>query len=70
MREAQGSPNPWVPGSIADELGGSITMVTHFFHNRSEILDAVTQLMIEDSAAELAGSTTRQTRRRSGCAAS
>jgi AcrR family transcriptional regulator len=40
--------------ALAEELGGSITMVTHFFQNRSAILDAVTQVMIEDSAAELA----------------
>jgi AcrR family transcriptional regulator len=40
--------------ALADELGGSITMVTHFFRNRSAILDAVTQVLIEDSAVELA----------------
>lgn len=45
-------------------------MVTHSFRNRSKILDAVTQLMIEDSAVEQPGLTTRQTRRRNGCAAS
>jgi AcrR family transcriptional regulator len=39
---------------LAAELGGSITLVTHFFRNRGEILAAVTQLMIEESAEELA----------------
>lgn len=40
--------------ALADELGGSITIVTHFFRNRSAILDAVTQQIIEDGAGELA----------------
>ena len=40
--------------ALADELGGSITIVTHFFRNRSAILDAVTQQILEDGAGELA----------------
>jgi AcrR family transcriptional regulator len=51
---ARNGPRGLTLRALADELGGSITMVTHFFRNRSAILDAVTQVMIEDSAAELA----------------
>jgi AcrR family transcriptional regulator len=40
--------------ALADELGGSITLVTHFYPNRRALLDAVTEQVIEDSATELA----------------
>jgi AcrR family transcriptional regulator len=40
--------------ALADELGGSITLVTHFFPSRRALLDAITEQVIEDSAAELA----------------
>jgi AcrR family transcriptional regulator len=40
--------------ALADELGGSITMITHFLPNRRAILDAATAQLIEDSSAELA----------------
>ena len=40
--------------ALADELGGSITMVTHFFPNRGAILDAVTSQLIEEGATDLA----------------
>jgi AcrR family transcriptional regulator len=50
---ARSGPSGLTLRALADELGGSITIVTHFFRNRSEILDAVTQLLIEDSAVEL-----------------
>jgi AcrR family transcriptional regulator len=39
---------------LAEEMGGSITLVTHFYPNRRELLDAVTEQVMEDSAAELA----------------
>src|SRR5207253_2248164 len=39
--------------ALAEELGGSITLVTHFYPNRRALLDAVTEQAIEDSAAEL-----------------
>ncbi len=40
--------------ALADELGGSITLVTHFYPNRRALLDAITEQVIEDSTAELA----------------
>lgn len=40
--------------ALADELGGSITMITHFLPNRRAILDAATKQLIEDSSAALA----------------
>jgi AcrR family transcriptional regulator len=40
--------------ALAAELGGSITLVTHFFPNRRALLDAVTEQAIEDWAPELA----------------
>lgn len=40
--------------ALAEELGGSITLVTHFLPNRRALLDVVTQQLIEDSASELA----------------
>jgi AcrR family transcriptional regulator len=51
---ARSGPRGLTLRALADELGGSITIVTHFFRNRSAILDAVTQQILEDSAAELA----------------
>jgi AcrR family transcriptional regulator len=40
--------------ALADELGGSITIVTHFFPNRRAILEAVTSQLIEDGITDLA----------------
>jgi AcrR family transcriptional regulator len=40
--------------ALADELGGSITLVTHFFPNRRALLNAVTSQVLEDSATDLA----------------
>lgn len=40
--------------SLAEEMGGSITVVTHFFPNRRAILEAVTSQLIEDGITELA----------------
>ncbi|HET9973235.1 MAG TPA: hypothetical protein VFQ68_33730, partial [Streptosporangiaceae bacterium] len=38
--------------ALAEELGGSITLVTHFLPDRRALLDVVTQQLIEDSASE------------------
>jgi len=51
---AKNGPRGLTLRALADELGGSITLVTHFFPNRRAILDAVTSQLIEDSATDLA----------------
>jgi len=40
--------------ALAEELGGSVRLVTHFFPNRHALLDAITRQMIEDQTAEVA----------------
>jgi AcrR family transcriptional regulator len=39
--------------ALAEELGGSVRLVTHFFPNRHALLDAITRQMIEDETAEV-----------------
>lgn len=39
--------------ALAEELGGSITMVTHFFPNRRALLDAVSAQLVEEGVTEL-----------------
>ena len=51
---AKNGPRGLTLRALADELGGSITLVTHFFPNRRALLDAVTSQVIEDSATDLA----------------
>ena len=51
---AKSGPRGLTLRALADELGGSITLVTHFFPNRRALLDAVTSQVIEDNAADLA----------------
>lgn len=51
---AKNGPRSLTLRALADELGGSITMVTHFFPNRRAILDAVTSQLIEEGATDLA----------------
>jgi AcrR family transcriptional regulator len=51
---AKSGPRGLTLRALADELGGSITMVTHFFPNRRAILDAVTSQLIEECATDLA----------------
>src|SRR5262249_39838373 len=51
---ARNGPRGLTLRALADELGGSITLVTHFFPNRRALLDAVTSQVIEDSATDLA----------------
>jgi AcrR family transcriptional regulator len=50
---AKSGPRGLTLRALADELGGSITLVTHFFPNRRALLDAVTSQVIEDSATDL-----------------
>jgi AcrR family transcriptional regulator len=51
---AKSGPRGLTLRALADELGGSITLVTHFFPNRRALLDAVTNQLIEESATDLA----------------
>jgi AcrR family transcriptional regulator len=51
---AKNGPQGLTLRALAEELGGSITLVTHFFPNRRALLDAVTSQVIEDSATDLA----------------
>lgn len=51
---AKNGPRGLTLRALADELGGSITLVTHFFPNRRALLDAVTSQVLEDSATDLA----------------
>jgi AcrR family transcriptional regulator len=39
---------------LADELGGSITLVTHFYRNRAELLEGIASQLIDDYDAQLA----------------
>jgi AcrR family transcriptional regulator len=39
---------------LAQELGGSITLVTHFYRNRAELLKGMTDQLIDDYDAQLA----------------
>ncbi|MER5756754.1 TetR/AcrR family transcriptional regulator [Streptomyces sp. NPDC002088] len=41
--------------SLAKELGGSITLVTHFYATRAELLQAITETVLQDYDVELAG---------------
>lgn len=41
--------------SLAKELGGSITLVTHFYTNRAELLQAITETLLQEYDVELAG---------------
>jgi AcrR family transcriptional regulator len=51
---AKNGPRGLTLRSLADELGGSITLVTHFFPNRRALLEAVPSQVLEDSATDLA----------------
>jgi AcrR family transcriptional regulator len=51
---AKSGPRGLTLRALADELGGSITLVTHFFPNRRALLDAVTSQAIEDIPTDLA----------------
>ena len=51
---ARNGPRGLTLRALAYELGGSITLVTHFFPNRRALLDAVTSQVLEDSATDLA----------------
>ena len=51
---AKNGPQGLTLRALAEELGGSITLVTHFFPNRRALLEAVTSQVIEDSATDLA----------------
>ena len=50
---AKSGPRGLTLRALAEELGGSITLVTHFFPNRRALLGAVTSQVIEDSAPDL-----------------
>jgi AcrR family transcriptional regulator len=50
---ARSGPRGLTLRALADELGGSITLVTHFFPNRRAVLDAVTNHLLEEGLAEL-----------------
>jgi AcrR family transcriptional regulator len=39
---------------LAEELGGSITLVTHFYRNRAELLEGIADQLIADYDAQLA----------------
>jgi AcrR family transcriptional regulator len=39
---------------LAEELGGSITLVTHFYRNRAELLKGIADQLIDDYDADLA----------------
>ena len=39
---------------LAEELGGSITLVTHFYRNRAELLEGIARQLIDDYDAQLA----------------
>jgi AcrR family transcriptional regulator len=51
---ARGGPSALTLKSLAEELGGSITLVTHFFANRAEIFAAVVDDLSAGYDAELA----------------
>ncbi len=51
---AAGGPNAVTLRSLADELGGSITLVTHYFPNRSAIFEAIQELLLMEGVRELA----------------
>lgn len=39
---------------LAEELGGSITLVTHFYRNRAELLKGIADQLIDDYDAQIA----------------
>lgn len=51
---AKSGPRGLTLRALAEELGGSITMVTHFFPNRRVLLDAIMAHLLEEGATELA----------------
>lgn len=51
---ARGGPRSLTLKSLAEELGGSITLVTHFFSNREDLFSAVVQELTEGYDHELA----------------
>ena len=50
---ARGGPRSLTLKSLAEELGGSITLVTHFFSNRDDLFSAVVQEVAEGYDNEL-----------------
>ena len=52
---ARSGPRNLTLKSLGEELGGSITLVTHFFANRDDLFSAVVDDLIEAYDAELAG---------------
>lgn len=50
---AKNGPRGLTLRALADELGGSITLVTHFFPNRRAVLDAASNQILEDGITEL-----------------
>ncbi len=51
---ARSGPRSLTLKSLAEELGGSITLVTHFFSNREDLFSAVVQELTEGYDHELA----------------
>jgi AcrR family transcriptional regulator len=51
---ARGGPSALTLKSLAEELGGSITLVTHFFSTRAELFTALVDDLIVEYDAELA----------------
>lgn len=52
---ARSGPRNLTLKSLGEELGGSITLVTHFFANRDDLFNAVVDDLIEAYDSELAG---------------
>ncbi len=52
---ARSGPRKLTLKSLGEELGGSITLVTHFFANRDDLFSAVVDDLIEVYDGELAG---------------
>ena len=52
---ATGGPKAVTLRALATRLGGSSTLVTHFYRNRSELLSAITSRIVSQYEEELAG---------------
>ena len=65
---ARGGPQALTLKSLAEEMGGSITLVTHFISNRAELFTAVVDDLTESYDEELR-KRTRVSTAWSGCGA-